>query len=407
MVGSIMDYVLLADGANAAVARLASPDVKIVSLTITEKGYGIGVDGHLDLSAPHAAAEVAPGAPPTTAFGLIAAALLARRAAGVPAFTVLSCDNMPGNGDLARLALSEFVRAKRDAGCEASIELHEDLVGGGVAFPSTMVDRITPVARETDVEHLAAQYGLLDSVPVVCEEWKQWVVEDDFPTGRPAWDQVGATLVPTGGGALHAYESTKLRLLNGTHSAMAYLGYLAGHRLVADAMADPRMHGFVSAYLDEVSGTLSPGKGIDYGAYGSAVVSRFSNRAIEDTLLRLAEDGSQKLQTTMRPALLEQIGAGRPIGVMALAIGGWIRFMSGADEQGRPIDGIKDPQGGERLRELAARVTNEPTASVVRPMLHEYFGEDVAASPYAAEEIASAVARLNSEGSHAVLSRFA
>ena len=217
VLGSIMDFVLVPEAPAAAVARLADPAVKIVSLTITEKGYCLGVDFHLDVKNELVAAELPSGAPPKSALGLITAALIARRRAGVTPFTVMSCDNMPGNGALTQRTVLEFVRAKAAAGDEEAAALATAVEAGEIAFPSTMVDRITPVTEAAHRELLERDHGIRDAVPVVCEEFKQWVVEDNFSNGRPPWEQVGAIMVK-GDDGVHVYEAMKLRLLNGASS---------------------------------------------------------------------------------------------------------------------------------------------------------------------------------------------
>jgi mannitol 2-dehydrogenase len=185
-----MDFVLMPDDPAAAVNRLADPVVKIVSLTVTEKGYCLGVDFHLDPTNALVMAEMAPGSPPKSALGLVTAALIARHSAGVPPFTVMSCDNLPGNGGLTRRTLLEFAKAKGAAGDAEAAALATRIEAGGVAFPSTMVDRITPVTEAHHRALLEAEHKISDAVPVVCEEFKQWVVEDDFPNGRPPWEKV-------------------------------------------------------------------------------------------------------------------------------------------------------------------------------------------------------------------------
>jgi mannitol-1-phosphate/altronate dehydrogenase len=254
-------------------------------------------------------------------------------------------------------------------------------------------------------ELLADEHGIADACPVACEEFKQWVVEDDFPSGRPDWEAVDVIMVK-GEHGVHVYESMKLRLLNASHSALAYVSYLSGHRIVSEAMADPGVLGFVEAFLDEVLPTIPEVGGISLPGYRSSLLERFSNPHIKDTVLRLAEDGSQKLQTTMRPVLLEQIAAGKRFDVMALAIAGWIRFMSGTDEAGAVIEGIKDPQGGAKLIEMAAGVVASPTAETVSPFLLEYFGAEVANSPIAVESIVASLTAINEKGTRSVLSQF-
>jgi mannitol 2-dehydrogenase len=403
VVGSIMDYVLVSDDPAKAVERLASERVKIVSLTITEKGYCLGVDFRLDLKHALIAAELPVGSPPKSALGLMYAGLAQRKRAGVPPFTIMSCDNMPGNGRIAHEILLQFAQARAGAGDPEAAGIVAMIESGEVAFPSTMVDRITPVTEASHKQLLKDEHGIDDLCPVVAEDFKQWVVEDHFPLGRPAWESVGA-LMAQGESGVEVYEAMKLRMLNGTHSALSYVSYLSGHRLVSDAMADPAVLGFVSAYLDEVIVTVPQVEGISLPDYRASLIERFSNVHIRDTVLRLAEDGSQKLQTTMRDVLLEQLAAGRDFSTMALAIGGWIKFMSGTDDAGAPIDGIKDPMAA-RLNELSLKVLANPTAETTGPLLTEFFGEGVGGNERAASAVADAVASLlqTEGGTHAVL----
>ena len=403
VIGSIMDYVLMSEDPTAAVERLASEQVKIVSLTITEKGYCLGVDFRLDLKHPLISAELPVGSPPKSALGLMYAGLAMRKAKGMAPFTIMSCDNMPGNGHIAKEILLQFAKARAAAGDGDAAGVVAWIEDGVVAFPSTMVDRITPVTEASHKQLLRDEHGIDDQCPVVAEDFKQWVIEDNFPLGRPPWEHVGA-LMASGESGVEVYEAMKLRLLNGTHSALSYVSYLSGHRLVSDAMADPAVLGFVSAYLDEVIVTVPQVDGISLPDYRSALIERFSNVHIRDTVLRLAEDGSQKLQTTMRDVLLEQLAAKRDFPAMSLAIGGWIKFMAGTDDHGNVIDGIKDPMA-DRLKELSLVVLANPTAETTAPLLTEFFGEGVGGNPVAAQSVADAVATLlrTDGGTHVVL----
>mmetsp|Transcript_32901 Transcript_32901/g.106384 ORF Transcript_32901/g.106384 Transcript_32901/m.106384 type:complete len:530 (+) Transcript_32901:63-1652(+) len=405
VVGSIMDFILVPEDPFGSVERLAAPEVKIVSMTVTEKGYCLSVDGILDLKNKLVEAELPVGAPPKSAWGVIYAALALRVRRRVAPFTIMSCDNMPGNGSLAQRTLFEFSSAKAMAGDVFAGEVSELITTGAVTFPSTMVDRITPATEQAHKDLIATRFGIQDNWPVVAEDFKQWVIEDNFSDGRPAWETVPNTLLVPGED-VHVYESMKLRLLNGSHSAMSYVSYLAGHRTVALAMADPKVLGFVATFLDEVLPTVIQAPGVDLGAYRNKLLDRFSNPHIEDTLLRLAEDGSQKLQTTMRPVLLDHFSAHNEFPAMATAIGGWIRFMTGIDEAGDSILGIKDPAGGERLKELAIGVVADPNEVTVGLLLHEYFGEEVACHPAATKSIAQAVRDINDRGMVHVLQGF-
>jgi len=402
VIGSIMEFLMVPDDPDSAIKRLADPKVKIVSLTITEKGYCLAVNGSLDTNHELVAAELPPGAPPKSAIGLIYRALQARRVAEVPPFTVLSCDNMPGNGTLTRAILLQFVDAKIAAGDAEATELKHWIVRGAVAFPCTMVDRITPITEPAHKELLASAHGIVDSWPVVAEDYRQWVIEDEFTCGRPPWESLGVLCVGSG---VHAYESMKLRLLNGGHSALSYVSYLSGHRIVSDAMADPAVAGFLAAYFEEVLPTVEAVPGIELADYCQTLVRRFSNVHIKDTVLRLAEDGSQKLQTTMRPVWLDQIARGASFDVMALAVAGWIRFMSGKDDSGATIEGIKDPRKAE-LQQAAQAVVASPSAASVAPLLTTFFGEGIGNEARAVDAVVRALDAILSKGTAAALARF-
>jgi len=360
------------------------------------------VDGTLDTKHELVAAELPTDAPPRSAIGLIYRALKLRRANGNAPFTVLSCDNMPGNGALAKAVLLQYVEAKRAAGDPAAADMHGWISGGGVAFPNTMVDRITPITEDAHRESLALTHGIVDTWPVVAEDFRQWVIEDTFTCGRPDWEELGVLCVQSG---VHAYESMKLRLLNGGHSALSYLSVLCGHRIVSNAMADPKVSGFLAAYFAEVLPTVDAVPGIDLHDYCRTLVRRFSNVHIKDTVLRLAEDGSQKLQTTMRPVLLDQIARGASMDVMALAIAGWIRFMTGTDESGDTIDGIKDPRKAE-LQQASQKVVASPSADTVGAFLVTFFGEGVGRDAQAIGAVERAIKKILAHGTPAVLASF-
>lgn len=250
IIGSIMDFKMVPEDPAAVVEFLASSQVKIVSLTITEKGYCMGVDGSINTQNPLIMSELTLDWTPKSAPGLMFAALALRLKNGVKPFSVMSCDNMPGNGNVAKKALLQFARARAELGDPAGARVAELIETSRVAFPCTMVDRITPVTVASHKSLLSQEFKIDDAWPVVCEDFHQWVIEDDFPLGRPAWQSVGALIVSVDKG-IDSYEAMKLRLLNGAHSAMSYISYLAGHRLVHEAMADPAVRRFVQTYLNE------------------------------------------------------------------------------------------------------------------------------------------------------------
>ena len=300
VIGSIRRFLYAPADPAAVFEQMVSPDVRIVSLTVTEGGYvSDPTDGRLPESNPLVADEVASGFEhPRTAFGWIVAALRERRRAGIAPFTVLSCDNIQGNGRVARMSVEGVARL-------ADPEL-ADWIASHVAFPSTMVDRITPVTTRADVDWVAAELGVEDAWPVTSEPFAQWVIEDEFPTGRPPLDRAGATLVLD----IDPYEAIKLRLLNASHQAMAYIGQLMGYQYVHEACADPRIVAYLRAYIEEDAvPTLAVPTGFDIPAYIEQLFVRFANPYVEDYLARLSVDASNRIPKFLVPVLADRVAA--------------------------------------------------------------------------------------------------
>jgi fructuronate reductase len=342
--------VIAADPA-ATLAALCDPATRIVSLTVTERGYGIDrARMAADPAHPAVAADLAAPARPTGVLGLLAAALGRRRAAGVPPFAVLCCDNLPENGRLLRAAVVDFARRLDPA--------LADHIAAAVAFPCTMVDRITPAPTDETRAEAARLTGCADLAAVEAEPFAQWVIEDRFPEGRPDWGAGGAIFVAD----VAPYEQMKLTMLNGAHSMLAYLGVLAGHRHVRDVMADPPFAALVRRHLAAASALLPPLPGIDLDAYAAALAARFANPALAHETRRIAMDGTEKLpQRLLAPALrcLAQGGDLRPF---AFAVAGWMRHAMGRDEAGAPIV-LHDPRAAEIAAALAP--AGRDAASVV------------------------------------------
>ena len=291
--------------------------------------------GHDHFNHPDIVADLANPEAPRSAIGLIVGALKARRdqgkANGGTPFTVMSCDNLPANGKTTQrlvLALAEAVDHRLAI-----------WIGDHVSFPSTMVDRIVP-ATTADLKGLVARdLGLEDAWPVAAEPFSQWVIEDDFCADRPAWESVGGELV----GDAAPYELMKLRLVNGSHSALAYLGFLCGHGTIDVAMGDHSLVRFVERMLDEeVTPTLQPPPAVDMEAYKAAALARYRNPALAHSTYQIAMDGSQKLPQRWLGSVAAQLAAGRSVKLLAVAVAGWIRYAMGVDENGRSID-VKDP----------------------------------------------------------------
>jgi mannitol 2-dehydrogenase len=328
VIGSLAEYLFAPDEPAKVLDRLTDPRTRIVSLTITEGGYNLRHDtGEFDVASPLVQHDLAPGAVPRTVFGLVVAALRRRRDRGVGPFTVMSCDNIEGNGDVARSVFGAFA------------DLAEPGLGGwlrsAVAFPNSMVDRITPVTTGADVARLAEEFGVADAWPVVCEPYVQWVLEDDFPAGRPRWQDCGVQLVTD----VRPYELMKLRLLNAGHQALAYPAALTGYRYVHEAATDPVLAAFVTDYLQlEARPTVPDVPGVDLDDYVAELIARFANPAIRDTLARLCAGGSDKIPKWVLPVVRQNLEAGRPVTRAATLIASWATYAQGLDEAGRPIE---------------------------------------------------------------------
>ncbi len=328
----------------AILAGMADPAIRIVSLTVTEGGYYLNGAGRFDTAHPDIAADAANPAAPRTVFGLIVAALRARRAAGTAPFTVLSCDNLPENGHVAAAAVIGLARLSDPA--------LADWIVAHVAFPNSMVDCITPATSDRERALVADSFGLTDAAPVVCEPFRQWVLEDNFPQGRPALEKVGAEFVPNVG----QYELMKLRILNGGHAAIAYAAALLGHHFVHDAMADPRISGWLDRLTrTEIQPTLAPIPGVDYDAYRETVARRFANPRVGDTIPRLCLDGSNRQPKFILPTLRQALAENRPFHGLAIEVALWCRYCAGTDEAGTAIPPNDQNHADLRARALAAR----------------------------------------------------
>jgi mannitol 2-dehydrogenase len=341
VIGSIARYLYAPHEPDEVFAVLTAPATRIVSLTITEGGYNINqVTGEFDVASPAVAADLAAdlaaGAAPATVFGFVVEALRRRRAAGLPPFAVLSCDNLQGNGDLARATFAAFAD-HTDASLGSWIRKR-------VPFPNSMVDRITPVTVPADIDRLAADYGVRDALTVVSEPFTQWVLEDSFPRGRPPWQRCGVQLV----GDVTPYELMKLRLLNASHQAMAYAGYLAGYRYAHEVAADPVFAEFLLGYMTaEARPTLAPVPGVDLDDYIATLLTRFGNRAIADTLARLAAWSSDRIPKWLVPVITANLASGGELARSAAIVASWARYAAGTDEAGQPIE-VVDARRAER-----------------------------------------------------------
>jgi len=368
----ILETVLVApEDPEAVLARMADPAIRIVTLTVTEKGYCHDpATGKLNFAHPDIAHDL-DHALPRSAIGFLVRALKRRRDAGTPPFTVLTCDNLPENGKLVRGVVQDFARA-HDPGLA-------DWIAAEGRFPSTMVDRITPATKPEDVERLAQKTGIRDEAPVLCEPFRQWVVEDDFvpaygADARPDLAAAGVEMVAD----VTPYEHMKLRMLNGTHSSLAYLGYLAGHETIAETVADPVFEGFCKRlWREEIIPSFAPPEGVDLADYAGALFERYSNPAIRHRTWQIAMDGSQKLPQRILGTIADNLAAARPSPGLILAVAAWMRYVGGIDERGQPIE-VKDPLA-ERLRGLSDSA-DTPEAKVAALLsVREIFSAGMAA----------------------------
>lgn len=324
---------------EALLARMAAVDTRIVTLTVTEKGYFLNpASGELRLEDPMIIGDIASPQQPRTAPGLLVEALARRHAAGIAPFTVLSCDNMPDNGKRTRQAVVQLAE-QRDVALASWI-------ADKVAFPCSMVDRIVPAMTDVDFERLAA-LGANDPNAVVSEAFTQWVVEDNFPMGRPNWEAEGVEMVAD----VAPFETMKLRMLNGSHSLLAYLGALAGIETVFDGVNHAGLRALLRRYmLEEAAPTLKMPEGIDLAAYADSLLARFANDSLRHRLQQIAMDGSQKLPQRWLSGALERSAAGLSSPCLALGMAAWIRYTDGEDLQGNRYS-IDDPMAN-RFAEL-------------------------------------------------------
>ena len=368
IIGSVKEVLVAPDDPELVVERMSRAETRIVSLTVTEKGYCHSpATGALDEHHPDILHDLTNPDAPRSAIGFLVSALDRRRQAGLPPFTVLSCDNLPNNGDTVRGIVQRFA------------DLTDPILGRWIedegAFPNTMVDRIVPASTDEDRAAVDAALGHHDAWPVVTEPFRQWVIEDDFSAGRPDWSAVGAQLVED----VAPFELMKLRLLNGAHSCLAYLGYLAGYETVSDAMADPNMAAYIRRLMDdEATPTLDVPPGTDLTAYKDALIERFRNPALKHRTWQIAMDGSQKLPQRLLGTVRDRLAAGQPIDGLALGIAAWMRYVSGTDECGEAID-VRDPLA-EVLRDRARDAGDDPRALAAGLLgVEAVFGTDLPA----------------------------
>ncbi|MGY3437301.1 MULTISPECIES: mannitol dehydrogenase family protein [unclassified Marinovum] len=318
---------------QATLNALCDPAIRVVTLTVTEKGYGIDLATHLpDLKNPVVSADIAHPEAPSGVLGLLVAAIKQRRAAGHLPFTVLSCDNLPENGALLRDGVIGFARAADGAALA-------DWIAETIAFPSSMVDRITPASTEETLAEAARQTGTDDQAAIETEPFIQWVIEDNFPSGRPKWEAGGALFAPD----VTPYERMKLTMLNGSHSMLAYSGFLAGHTYVRDVMNDPNLAILVRRHLGAAAALLQPLPGVDFADYAAALAERFENPAIAHQTFQIATDGSQKLTQRIFSPARAALESGQDLRPFAFATAMWMRFCLCLQDDGTTY-ALRDPR---------------------------------------------------------------
>ncbi|MGC1209627.1 MAG: mannitol dehydrogenase family protein [Ornithinimicrobium sp.] len=388
VIGSIIEMLFAPDDPAAVVTAMADPGTRIVSLTITEGGYLVNqVTGEFDAADPAIQHDLEDGASPTTAFGFIVEALRVRREAGTDPFTVMSCDNLPGNGDIARTMITAFARLK-----DPDLA---DWMNEHVPFPNCMVDRITPVTAPADIEALA-ETGVEDGWPVVCEPFTQWVLEDHFVSGRPAWENVGVQIVED----VVPFELMKLRLLNASHQALCYLGFLDGYTYAHEVCQDELFVKFLLGYMEhEGSPTLPHVPDTDLDEYRRTLIERFANPEVRDTLARLCAESSDRIPKWLMPVIRHNLEHDGPIEHSALIVASWARYAEGRDEQGNPIDVVDRIK--DRVMAAAAKQDEDPIAFIRDPDL---FG-DVADNERFTHAYQEHLESLHADGARASLER--
>jgi mannitol 2-dehydrogenase len=382
VIGSIVDHIYAPREPERVLDVLADPNTRIVSLTVTEGGYNIDpLSGRFDVNNPVILADLVPGVMPSTMFGYVVEALRRRRARGIPPFSVMSCDNVQGNGEVSRSSTVAFA-AMIDP------ELAE-WISSEVAFPSSMVDRITPTTTSQDIDELLEGFGIDDAWPVICEPFSQWVLEDEFVDGRPPLEEAGVQITDNVG----PYELMKLRLLNAGHQAMAYSGFLSGYVYAHEAASDAVFVEYLLGYMnDEARPTLDDVPGIDLDEYVLTLISRFSNPAIRDSLARLCAFSSDRIPKWVLPVIRANLIAGREVDRGVAIVASWARYAEGIDERGQAID-VRDALRDE-LTARAREQADDPLVFVRNPQL---FG-DLAENPMFARSYAAILKSFHSIG---------
>jgi mannitol 2-dehydrogenase len=390
VIASMVGFIPVSEDGRAIVEALDNPRIRIVSLTVTEGGYCIDpATGMFNPEHPEIAYDVAHPEVPRSVFGVLLAALKRRREQGNAPFTVMSCDNIPENGHVARDAVAGLADL-------TSPDLAA-FVRDAVAFPNSMVDRITPATTDREREILAERFGIQDNWPVFCESFRQWVIEDRFPTGRPALEKVGVVFTPD----VAAFELMKIRILNGGHAAIAYPAGLLGIHYVHEAMAEPLVHGFLDKLeTEEIIPCVPPVPSVDLNAYYRLVAARFANPEVGDTIPRLCLDGSNRQPKFILPTARTRIAAGGDVRGLSLVSALWCRYCAATNDAGAPIE-VRDPSAA-RLTAAALAAKENPQAFLE---LEEIYG-DLARVPAFQTAFAAALSGLWRYGTRATLQQY-
>ena len=372
------------DSLAAIIEKFCEPQVAIVSLTITEKGYCIDpATGRLDMHNTRILHDLENPTEPHSAPGILVEALHRRRERGLPPFTVLSCDNIPDNGHVVKNAVLGMAQ-KRSAELAGWIDAH-------VSFPGTMVDRIVPAATETSLAEITQELGVNDPCAISCEPFIQWVVEDNFVAGRPEWEAAGVQMVKD----VLPWEQMKLRMLNGSHSFLAYLGYLAGYAHINECMEDASFREAARrVMLNEQAPTLRI-TDVDLTAYADSLIDRFANPALQHRTWQIAMDGSQKLPQRMLDGIRVHLERNSAWPLLALGVAGWIRYVSGTDERGDAID-VRDPLS-DKIQSLV-KASSEAERVNALLTLSEVFGQDLPHNSVFVDAVNEAYQRLTRHG---------
>ena len=381
VIGCLRERLVAAEAREQVLARLVAPETTLATLTITEKGYCLHADGTLDLTHPDIAADLAAPHAPVSAIGFLVAALHRRRATGLAAFTTISCDNLVDNGGKLHRAVATLAAAS-DPALARWIEAE-------AAFPRTMVDSIVPATDAATELEVAAALGCVDRWPVQREAFTQWVIEERFCNATPDWRALGVTVTADVG----AFERAKLRLLNGAHSTLAYLGLLAGHATVAQAIGDARLGAFVEVLMrEDIRPQVAAPAGFDRDRYIDAILARLRNPAMQHQLAQIAWDGSQKLPFRLLGTIRDALAAQRPIDRLCRPVAAWFHFVRRAQRDGRPL---VDPLAGP-LFDAAARCNGDAANDVDRFLaLDSVFGTDLSRDPRFVAALRAAYAALS------------